>query len=76
MPINGFAAGKRLWIQIHCGTLRADYVGVVLYVTEAASGYRVQLDGGFSVSFSDADLREGRVTALDYPNPHGEKREK
>jgi len=76
MPINGFAAGKRLWIQIHFGTLRADYVGVVLYVTEAASGYRVQLEGGFSVSFSEDDLREGRVTALHFPVPHGEKKEK
>lgn len=67
MAVNGFAAGKRIWVEICAGTIRADYIGTVLYVTESKAGYCIQFVGGFVVNFSEEDLRQGRVNARIQP---------
>lgn len=74
MPVNGFIAGKRVWVQVVLGSVRADFVGVIAHVTEMpGENYHVEFRGGFSVSFTQGDLDLGRVTCLDHDmEQHGE----
>lgn len=73
MPVNGFAAGKRVWIEVACGSMRADYIGIIGHITELPQGsYHIEFRGGFSVSFTETDLFLGKVIAHDYDEDPGE----
>lgn len=64
MPVNGFAAGKRVWVELVSGSLRADFIGVIGHVSETfGENYHVEFRGGFSISFTRNDLEAGRVIA-------------
>ena len=66
MPVNGFVAGKRVWIEVVCGSMRADFLGVIGHITEMEDGYHIEFRGGFSVSFTEEDLRLGKIIAHDH----------
>lgn len=62
MTLNGFAVGKRLWVEIICNSMRADFLGKLKHITETeGENYLLQFHGGFTLSFNKADLDAGRV---------------
>jgi len=70
MPLNGFIVGKRVWIEIVCGSVRADFLGVISHLTEVpGENYHIEFRGGFSMSFNIEDLKLGRVIAHEHPEP-------
>jgi len=74
VPVNGFAAGKRLWVEIVCGSIRVDFIGKLLYVTETdGPTYCLQFHDGFTLSFKQADLEAGRVACRETRVPEGQK---
>lgn len=71
MPVNGFVTGRRVWVEIVCGSLRADFLGVVNRISEAEEQhYHIQFKGGFEMSFHQTDLDTGRVKVHDH-QPNG-----
>lgn len=67
MPVNGFVAGKRVWVELICGSIRADFLGVIGHVTETTGeNYHVEFRGGFSISFNRSDLKLGRLVVHDH----------
>jgi hypothetical protein len=66
MSVNGFVAGKRVWVELVCGSIRADFIGVIGHVSETpGENYHVEFRGGFAISFTQGDLERGRVIAHD-----------
>lgn len=67
MPVNGFVAGKRVWVELACGTMRADFVGVIGCINDMPEGhYHIEFRGGFSMSFTEADLKLGKIIVHDH----------
>lgn len=62
MTLNGFTVGKRLWVEMICNSVRADFLGKLKHMTEIeGENYLLQFHGGFTLSFNKADLEAGRV---------------
>ena len=73
--LSNFATGKRLWVEIVCDSVRADFIGTLLYLTETAGDhYDLCFQGGFTLSFTTADLEAGRVACHQYAVPEEENR--
>jgi hypothetical protein len=77
MPVNGFTAGKWVWVEIISGSMRADFHGVIGHVAETpGENYHVEFRGGFSLSFTRTDLEAGRVVCheMDHSPPLGRRK--
>jgi hypothetical protein len=67
MPVNGFVPGKRVWVELLWGGMRADFIGVIGALNEMPGGnYHVEFRGGFSLSFNQTDLKLGRIIVHDH----------
>lgn len=62
MPVNGFAAGKWVSLELASGSMRAGFIGVISYVIEMpGEKYCVGFRSGLSIEFTRSDLEAGRV---------------
>lgn len=70
MPLNGFKPGKTLWVELNCKSIRADFLGRLLYVTETeGNNYHLQFHGGFTLTFNREDLEAGHIKCHEHPIP-------
>lgn len=73
MPLNGFVTGRKLWVEIKSNSVRIDFIGRLLYLTEKeGENYHLQFRDGPSLSFNKADLDTGTVACHEVPTTREE----
>lgn len=61
---DGFILGERIWVEVICGSVRFEFLGRVLHVTETLGGnFHVGFVEGGSINFNHRDI-ETRIVVV------------